>query len=360
MTSPKSNFSQTSTCVRASFVALLSAVSAAVFSVCAALPLQAAQVSVHDPVMAKEGNTYYVFSTGPGITFYSSTNMVDWQPEGRVFAGEPGWAKSAAPSFNGHIWAPDIQFHHGKYYLYYSVSGFGKITSGIGVTVNKTLNPRSPDYKWEDQGMVLQSIPGRDLWNAIDSNIIEDEKGDAWMSFGSFWSGIKLVKLDASWTKLATPEEWRSIAYRERPAFTPDESGGPAEIEAPFIFKANGYYYLFVSFGKCCQKERSTYNVVVGRSRSVAGPYLDKAGKDLLQGGGSLIIEGDKEWKAVGHNSVYRFDGKDFMVLHAYETADNYVQKLKILEMKWDKEGWPMVDAPDLSRYTSRQLPPAK
>lgn len=313
----------------------------------------ATQVDVHDPVMAKEGNKYYVFSTGPGITFYSSTNMVDWTPAGRVFEGQPKWAKSVAPSFDGHIWAPDIHHHNGKYYLYYSVSGFGKLTSGIGVTVNKTLDPKSRDYKWEDQGMMLQSIPGRDLWNAIDPNIVMDDKGTAWMSFGSFWTGLKLVKLDASHTKLAEPQVWKTIAARARPAFTADDSGGPAEIEAPFIFRKNGYYYLFASWGLCCQKAKSTYHVVVGRSRDVTGPYVDKDGKDMAQGGGSLVIGGDKDWKGVGHNSAYTFDGKDYMVLHAYETADRYLQKLKVLEMKWDKEGWPVVEQSELNRYRS-------
>jgi len=319
----------------------------------ASLSVQAAQVGVHDPVMAKEGNTYYVFSTGPGITFYSSTNMKDWKPEGRVFPGQPAWAKQAAPSFDGHIWAPDVQHYKGKYYLYYSVSGFGKITSGIGVTVNKTLDPHSPDYKWEDQGMVLQSVPGRDLWNAIDPNVIEDGKGAGWMSFGSFWGGLKLVKLNDDRTKLAEPQEWRTIARRERPAFTADQSGGPAEIEAPFIFRKDGYYYLFASWGLCCQKEKSTYHVVVGRAREVTGPYLDKSGKDMAAGGGSLLIAGDKDWQGVGHNSAYSMDGKDYFVTHAYETADKYKQKLKILEMKWDKDAWPVLDQADLNRYQS-------
>jgi arabinan endo-1,5-alpha-L-arabinosidase len=329
------------------------AILAATLAACATLS-HAAQVEVHDPVMAKDGNKYYVFSTGPGITFYSSTNMTDWKPEGRVFAGQPTWAKSVAPSFDGHIWAPDVHRHNGKFYLYYSVSGFGKLASGIGVTVNRTLDPKSPDYKWEDQGLVLQSVPGRDLWNAIDPNIVTDDKGTAWMSFGSFWSGLKLVKLDASHTRLAEPQEWKTIAARARPAFTADESGGPAEIEAPFIFKKNGYYYLFASWGLCCQKENSTYHVVVGRARDVTGPYVDKDGKDMAKGGGSLVIAGDKDWKALGHNSAYTFDGKDYMVLHAYETADRYLQKLKVLEMKWDKEGWPVVDQAELNRYQSK------
>lgn len=317
----------------------------------------AQQVDVHDPVMAKEGATYYVFSTGPSITFYSSANMRDWKREGRVFAGQPEWARQVAPGFDGHIWAPDVSRHNGKFYLYYSVSSFGKNTSGIGVTVNRTLDPRSPDYKWEDQGMVLQSVPGRDDWNAIDPNIVEDDKGAGWMAFGSFWSGIKLVKLNSDWTKLAEPQEWHAIARRDRPAFTAPENGSPAEIEAPFVFKKNGYYYLFASWGLCCQKAKSTYHVVVGRSKSVTGPYLDKAGKRMDQGGGSLVLAGDKDWQGVGHNSAYTIDGKDLMVLHAYETADKYLQKLKVLEMTWDAQGWPQVDPRDLNRYQSRRLP---
>jgi arabinan endo-1,5-alpha-L-arabinosidase len=309
----------------------------------------AKEVSVHDPVMAKEGGTYYVFSTGPGITFYSSANMKDWRLEGRVFQDQPVWARRAAPSFDGHVWAPDVHFHNGQYYLYYSVSGFGKNTSGIGVTVNKTLNPRSPDYRWEDQGMVLQSVPVRDDWNAIDPNVVEDGKGGAWLVFGSFWSGLKMARLNADWSGLAEPQEWHAIASRR--------SNGHDDVEAPFVFKKGDYYFLFASFGLCCRKADSTYYVVVGRSKDITGPYLDKQGVDMLKGGGSTVIAGDKDWKALGHNSAYTFDGKDYMVLHAYETADDYLQKLKIMEMKWDAQGWPVVDPADLNRYRSNLLP---
>jgi arabinan endo-1,5-alpha-L-arabinosidase len=318
---------------------------------------QAKPVSVHDPVLAKEGANYYLFSTGPGITFYSSPDMRNWTEEGRVFAGEPAWARRAAPSFNGHIWAPDIYAHGGKYYLYYSVSGFGKNTSGIGVTTNTTLNPRAPGYKWEDAGMLLQSVPGRDNWNAIDPNIVEDDKGDAWMSFGSFWSGIKLVKLDAGRTRLAEPQQWHAIASRATAPSAAGEKAGPAEIEGPHILKKSGWYYLFVSWGLCCKKAESTYHVVVGRAKQVTGPYLDRSGGDMAQGGGTIVIAGNARWQGVGHNSAYTIDGRDVMVLHAYETADNYLQKLKILDIAWDKDGWPTVDPQDLDRYQSRQLP---
>ena len=91
----------------------------------------------HDPVMIKQNNTYYVFCTGFGITVLSSTDMKSWKTEKPVFAKGPQWAVDSIHGFKGHIWAPDISKHNGEYYLYYSVSAFGKNTSCIGLTTNK-------------------------------------------------------------------------------------------------------------------------------------------------------------------------------------------------------------------------------
>lgn len=314
---------------------------------------QAKQVDVHDPVMVQEGDTWYLFSTGPGITIYSSKDRLNWQLSGRAFATEPLWAKSVAPGFNGHLWAPDIIHRNDQFYLYYSVSAFGKNTSAIGVTINKTLNPKSPDYRWEDKGIVVQSVPNRDMWNAIDPAVIVDDNGSAWMSFGSFWSGLKIFKLNADWTRPAEPQEWHSIARRHQLPESVDSHAGPGEIEAPFIFKKGDYYYLFASWGLCCKGANSTYHVVVGRSKQVTGPYVDRAGKDMNDGGGSLLIKGNKRWVGLGHNSAYTWSGKDYLVLHAYETADNYLQKLKILNIHWDNEGWPQVNEKELDSYIS-------
>lgn len=315
----------------------------------------AKQVSIHDPVMAREGDSYFLFSTGPGITFYSSKDLKNWKLRGRVFPEEPSWAKRVAPAFNGHIWAPDIQYLNGKFYLYYSVSSFAKNTSAIGLTINQTLDPDSPAYKWVDQGVVLQSVPNRDLWNAIDPNLIVDEQGTPWLSFGSFWGGLKLVKLATDGKTIAEPQEWHSIAKRERSVLVDDTQPGSAEIEAPFIFRKNGYYYLFVSWDKCCRGKDSTYKLMIGRSKDVRGPYLDKEGRDLATGGGSLLLAGDGDWAGLGHNSTYTFDGKDFLVFHAYENADNGLQKLKIAEIKWDAQSWPVVDPSVLHDYVSDQ-----
>lgn len=310
------------------------------------------EVDVHDPAMAKDGDTFFLYSTGPGITFYSSKDKIHWTARGRVFAGEPGWARGVTARFNGHIWAPDTETHDGKFYLYYSVSGFGKNDSAIGVTINTSLDPNSPDYKWEDRGIVLRSVAGRDLWNAIDPNVIADDAGTPWMTFGSFWSGIKLVKLNADWTQLAAPEEWHSIAARPR-VETDDRAPGSGDIEGPFLFKKNGYYYLFVSTGLCCRGKNSTYRMMLGRSNDITGPYFDKEGRDMAQGGGSPLLAENAKWAGWGGNSAYTFQGKDYIVFHAYEAADNDFHRLKIIEMKWDAQAWPVVDGKAIDTYHS-------
>ncbi|TWF41426.1 glycosyl hydrolase family 43 [Chitinophaga polysaccharea] len=144
---------------------------------------------VHDPVIIRQDSTWYLFCRGNGITVYRSAELNNWQLQPPVFDSVPGWTVAAIPSFKGHLWAPDISYYKGWYYLYYAVSTFGKNRSAIGVAVNKTLNRASPDYKWIDKGMVVQSVPGRDAWNAIDPDFILDGAGVPWLSLGSFWGG---------------------------------------------------------------------------------------------------------------------------------------------------------------------------
>lgn len=300
----------------------------------------------HDPVVAKQGDTYYLFCTGPGITSFTSKDLKTWKRADPVFSEQPKWAKTIAPGFNGHIWAPDITFYKGTYYLYYSVSAFGKNTSAIGLVINKTLNPKDENYKWEDQGVVIQSVPNRDLWNAIDPNLIFDKNGTPWLAFGSFWSGLKMVKLKSNLKEVANPEEWHAISKRDRDPDLEDSEPGNAALEGPFIFKKGDYYYQFLSWDYCCRGENSTYKLVVGRSKLVTGPYVDKDGKYLNEGGGSLVIEGNKNWYGVGHNSVFTFDGKDYTFMHGYDANDNGIPKLIVKEIKW-AEGWPIVEPMD-------------
>lgn len=304
------------------------------------------EVVVHDPVAIKEGDTYHLFCTGNGISHFTSTDLESWDKQDPVFTEKPSWTDTVVPDFKNHIWAPDIIEHKGEYYLYYSVSAFAKNTSAIGLTINKTLDPNDKDYEWEDQGIIVQSVPNRDMWNAIDPNIIFDENGIPWMSFGSFWNGLKMVKLSDDLKSIAQPETWKTIAKRDRSFELDDKEPGDAALEAPFIFKKGEYYYLFLSWDLCCRGENSTYKVVVGRSKSATGPFVDAQGKALNQGGGTLLIEGNENWYGVGHNSVYNFDGKDYYFSHAYDAKDNGAPKLVIKEITWT-DGWPTVEPMD-------------
>jgi arabinan endo-1,5-alpha-L-arabinosidase len=306
-------------------------------------PCLSQDIRVHDPVMIKAADRYYLFCTGTGISVFSSSDRKDWKKEKSVFDTPPSWAVETVPGFKGHIWAPDISFYNGQYYLYYSVSAFGKNTSCIGVATNTTLDPADKNFKWVDHGKVIQSVPGRDLWNAIDPNLAFDEASQPWMVFGSFWSGMKLVKLSPDLKQVAQPQEWYTVSKRARDFKKKDEDPGEGAVEAPFIFRKNDYFYLFVSFDFCCRGKESTYKIMAGRSKNIRGPYFDKQGVPMNEGGGSLVLAGNERWAGLGHNSVYTFDDTDYLVFHAYDSKDEGKPKLKIEKMKWDAAGWPVV-----------------
>jgi len=305
---------------------------------------QSRNISVHDPVMIRQDGVYYVFCTGNGISMFSSPDMVNWKQENPVFASAPQWVIKELPRFRNSMWAPDISLYKGNYYLFYAVSAFGKNTSCIGLAMNKTLHTDSPDYKWIDLGRVLESVPGRDNWNAIDPNLIIDEAGIPWLDFGSFWGGIKLVRLRDDLTGIfSDPQEWYTLARRYRDPYTNDKDAGNAQIEAPFIFRKSNFYYLFVSWDKCCSGVNSTYKVAVGRSVKLTGPYFAKDSTDMAKGGGTIVVQGDANYPGVGHEAVVTFDGTDYLVYHGYDAHDNGRSKLLIKKLSWDENGWPDV-----------------
>jgi arabinan endo-1,5-alpha-L-arabinosidase len=301
------------------------------------------RIIVHDPVAIQSEGTYYIFNTGRGIASWKSNDLKNWQFLKPVFNQSPKWAKTEVPKFDGNIWAPDISFHNGKYYLFYSISSFASNRSCIGVATNSTLDPENAAFKWIDHEKVIESVPGRDNWNAIDPNLTFDEKGNPWLIFGSFWGGLKMVKLNDDLLSIAKPEEWHTIATRERDSLLDETDPGNAAIEAPFVFKEGNYYYLFASFDLCCRGSNSTYNVRVGRSGKLTGPYIDKEGIPMLRGGGTLIAGGDENYFGKGHNSVYTFNNTDYMFLHGYEKKDRGTPKLLKYVLDWDENGWPFI-----------------
>lgn len=311
---------------------------------------------VHDPVMAEEDGTYYLFSTGHNIQLMTSQDRTNWQyHRGGVLKDIPQWTQDSVPGFTNHIWAPDVIRWHGRWWMMYSCSTFGKNTSAIGLLSSPTL----AHAQWKDEGCVVSSHgkkshrPFTD-YNAIDPNIIIDGQDTPWLTFGSFWDGIQLVRLDSTMhiQKGCTP---KTIARRYGEKRTDlknptSKYAGTNAIEAPFIYKRNGWYYLFVSWDYCCRGEKSSYKVVVGRSRDIEGPYLDMEGKDMAKGGGTLVIEGDKkEFEAVGHCSVYDViqEGSDLTVTlflcHGYSIKLEGHAILVQREITWSQEGWPLL-----------------
>ena len=296
-------------------------------------------VGAHDPTIVKDGKKYFLYTTGVGVPVRESTDLKTWKDDGPVFGTPPEWAPKAVAGFRDHIWAPDVSRFGGRWHLFYSVSSFGKNRSAIGHATNATLDPASPRYRWADEGPVFQSYPTDDF-NAIDPNVALDEKGRPWLSFGSFWSGIQLLPLDRAGRALPGT---KPINIAGRPHEGPQQ---PGAIEAPFVVRREGWFYLFASYDFCCRGVRSTYNVRVGRSRSIAGPYVDREGKPMREGGGTQITFVGARWKGPGHEAVLRDGGEDRLVYHAYDAEDSGRPKLQIARMAWDRDGWPRVEAP--------------
>ncbi len=314
-----------------------------------ALTLSGDYWGTHDPSIAKDGDTYYVFATGKTprggqMEIRCSHDLKAWKECGQVFDHIPDWIHKSSPGTE-ELWAPDISYYHGRYQLYYAYSLFGKNTSGIALATNKTLDPKSPDYHWQDQGLVLRST-AQDNFNAIDPNFVEDTHGNPWLAFGSFWGGIELTKLDPATGKPpAGGPHYTLIASRKKPAdAAPAPPGLPPDwqaVEAPFIVHHGQYYYLFVSWDLCCRGTKSTYHTVVGRAREVTGPYLDKQGVALTNGGGTTVLSANARWLGPGGESALMQPSGDFLVFHAYD-AKTGKPALQISTIDWSG-GWPEI-----------------
>lgn len=319
-------------------------------SACAAAPMldTAASVNarmggdispVHDPCIIRQGDAYYLFSTTGSareaaeglIPIRTSRDLAHWERAGHVLAELPEWARRAVPGSAG-AWAPDIAYFNGRFHLYYSVSTFGSNHSVIALTSSPTLDPMDPTYGWRDDGQVIASSR-EDDFNAIDSNVVRDLDGDWWISWGSFWTGLKIARMDPATGK---PADDRIHSIARRPS--------PGAVEAPFIITRGDWHYLFASFDLCCRGLESTYVIVVGRSRDVLGPYLDRDGRDMMQGGGSPVLAPSSRFPAFGHNAVLQEPGQDYLVFHAYDRDQEGAPVLRVSAIAWSADGWPSAD----------------
>ena len=290
-------------------------------------------LGIHDPsTIIRCNGRYYIFGTHGGIYSKSSADKQYWVTGPSVFATAPAWTASfTGTSGLDGFWAPEVLYFNGQYYLYYAVSSFGSQVSAIGLATNPTLDPNDPSYHWTDQGPVIQSTTGSS-YNCIDPSVTFDASGNLWMSFGSFWNGIYLVRLDPATGLLNAVPTLTHLAFNSAPA---------DPIEASYLYHHGSYYYLFVNWGNCCAGIDSTYNIRVGRSTSITGPYLDRNNVNMVSSGGTLFLKTTGKYIGPGQTGILDEGGTNCFSYHYYDGNANGTPNLDIEPLYWTPDDWP-------------------
>ena len=291
-------------------------------------------VSVHDPTMTYDpaSGLYVVAATHNSIRTAPTMNG-PWTTVGSV--SRAPWTLSVPNSTT--LWAPNLEKIGDTFYYYYAQSSFGSPNSAIGVKT--TTTPAVPS-SYVDLGRpivasgTLATTPSPISYNAIDPDVMQDADGNWWMVWGSFWDGIVIQQLGAD-----------LVSVVGEPTLLASRQADDNPIEGPAIFYRDGYYYLVVSWDRCCSGAASTYKVAVGRSTSITGPYVDQTGARLDEGGGTVILDTRRSapgvtpaglYRAPGGADVFTEDGVNYLVYHAYLPANT----LGIRPMEW-RDGWP-------------------
>ena len=294
------------------------------------------RVATPDPtaIRANDGY-YYLYATEDirNIPVFRSKDLIEWEEVATAFTDEtrPDFApgnKDNKDNIHAAIWAPEIRYIKGKYVLFYSLAQWGNHwVSTVGYALSD-----SPTGPFEVKGYVFDSREVN-VGNSIDQFFYE-ENGTYYMLWGSFF-GIYIMELDIAEDFTITPklETKRQIA-------------GTA-YEGINLWKRDGYYYLFASIGSCCEGGNSTYTTVVGRSKDLLGPYVNKQGEKMLENKHEIILHGNDRFVGTGHNSVLMEDDKrdTWMLYHAYELEHLDTQRQVLLDhVCWDDEGWPYIE----------------
>ena len=294
---------------------------------------------LHDPgTLIKDGPNYFIYGDGQGISGLTTTDLRNWGTVSPVFPGNPPpWTTNAVIGFGGYFWAPDIAYFNGRYNLYYACSSWGTINSAIGLVTSPSLV--SP--VWTDRGKVIESnyptTPNTDLtaYNCIDPSIMVDTNGTVWMSFGSYSDGILIMQLDPSTGKRFSAGSPIYRVSNNGPVFFSNTEEGSC------LYQHAGYYYLFVNFGGCCAGVNSTYNIRVGRSASVTGPYYDKSGINMTNGGGTMVLESTARYIGPGHAAIMNDNGTNWFTFHYYDGNNGGTATVGLMQMNWTADGWP-------------------
>jgi arabinan endo-1,5-alpha-L-arabinosidase len=285
-----------------------------------------ANVGIHDPSMVKAGSTYYVFSTHSALYAKKSTDRINFTDDGFALSSIPSWASTYT---NGDLWAPDASVHNGQYWLYYAASGFGLNNSAIGLAISPSGAPGT----YVDSGAPLITTTTSSSINAIDPASVVDASGNSWLAFGSWWNGIQIVPVDNT-TGKPTSTTYTQLAYH------PTNTG----IEGSYILYHGGFYYLFASFDNCCAGTSSTYRIAVGRSSNVNGPYADRGGVAMTQGGGTILLSAHDNIDGPGGQTVFQDTNGDIvLVYHYYDGNNNGYPALGLNLLGWTSDNWPVV-----------------
>jgi arabinan endo-1,5-alpha-L-arabinosidase len=268
---------------------------------------------IHDPsTVIRSDGKYYTFGTGGGGLF--SDDGYTWH----AGAVRPG----------GGV-APDVLKLGDRYYVAYAVGGGGMNgghASNVKIMWNKTLDPKSPDFKFHDVGVVASSNGVEDC-DAIDPAFLY-AKGRLWLSYGTYFGFIRMVELD--------PKTGNRLAGNKPVDVAID-------MEATDLMYRDGWYYLLGTHGTCCDGANSTYNIRVGRSRNPTGPYVDNMGIPLLKGGGKLVAGASNRHIGLGHFGLLDL-GHDVQKFSMHYEADMDRDGRSVLDIRplmW-KDGWPV------------------
>lgn len=289
------------------------------------------QPGVHDPsTIVVDHGKYYVFGTGVGLPVSMSDDGWTWRRVGSLMSAVPGGRPGPDVIARGgnNTWAPDVVHVGGKYFVYYAAPGT-QPKAAIGLLVGRTLDPASPDYTWVDAGPVVWS-DGEEDCNAIDPGVLRDPTdGRLWLTYGSYFGYIRLVELD--------PDTGKRL-YPARQPLNVAING-----EASVMIYRDGWYYLLVTHGSCCAGANSSYNIRMGRSRKVTGPFLDNMGVDMLQGGGKLFLGSGGRFIGPGHFGLLDLgDGVQKFSCHYEADLDRGgISVLDIRPLFW-RDGWPV------------------
>ncbi|KAL4864837.1 hypothetical protein BDV12DRAFT_175594 [Aspergillus spectabilis] len=325
-------------------------------------PPHATDLHIHDPSIIRVAGTFFSYSVGPRMVIHQSSSLDGpWTETGTVLNADSTIPKGdrKAP------WAPNTIQIGDTFYCYYAVSNAGCRDSAIGVATSSSPGPGG----WTDHGMLIQSGNGDganrfplDQSNTIDPNIFVDGDGSVYLIFGSFWTGIWQVPLAKGLTSVKEVEgglDARHLAAEPGVVFRARKNAnsicgdvtGAHPVEGAFLSFHAGFYYLWFSWGRCCEfkyekmrKSGKEYRIRVGRSESVRGPFVDKQGRDLVDGGGETVYGSNGDVFAPGGQGILTDELGDILYYHYLNTSISYdfwEARLGYNRLEY-VEGWPV------------------